>query len=249
MYLLLKDYYKYYRILLINKNKRNIKYYWPTKRDVRPLYIYNSRLMSHRNMKYFHDNRLIYRRDPISDVPYSQHYWGDYYKDGTYQCYTLFNSKAKINSFKSLKWHLLVLWHINNNMSLKDFKTLTRHIVKVENGFITFTLSEKLINVVINDVYQSDLDRPPKNRIRKIIFKDGLNITVSEKLSIVGSVIGRTKQADSSDIYETMLLINENKKKITISKLAKLLNVSTRTIFRNMNEALNAEKKILNEKL
>ena len=39
---------------------------------------------------------------------------------------------------------------------------------------------------------------------------------------------------------------NDNKQKITISKLAKLLECSTRTIYRNMGNQLKLEKELLN---
>ena len=53
----------------------------------------------------------------------------------------------------------------------------------------------------------------------------------------------------SSDIYEAMLQINYEGDKIIISKLAKMLNVTPRTIYRRMNKypALKQEKEILNE--
>ena len=66
-----------------------------------------------RNIDYLVKNKIIYRQDPITDVPSEIYNWGYFYKDGTHQCYTLFNTKAKINTFKSLKWHLYVLWYLN----------------------------------------------------------------------------------------------------------------------------------------
>ena len=46
-----------------------------------------------------------------------------------------------------------------------------------------------------------------------------------------------------------MLLINEQKNKITIRKIAAILDVSTRTIYRHMNKNLAEEKKLLNEEI
>ena len=46
-----------------------------------------------------------------------------------------------------------------------------------------------------------------------------------------------------------MLYINDLNKKITISGIAKGLNVSTRTIYRNMTEELKREKELLNNEL
>ena len=63
-----------------------------------------------RNLDYLHRRRIVYRRDPLDppdiDTP---HYM--FYENGTYQAYDLFKGNAKINTFKSLKWHLLVLWY------------------------------------------------------------------------------------------------------------------------------------------
>ena len=38
--------------------------------------------MSHRNLKYLNNNRIIYRRYS-SDIPTSSHRWGWYYANGT----------------------------------------------------------------------------------------------------------------------------------------------------------------------
>ena len=51
----------------------------------------------------------------------------------------------------------------------------------------------------------------------------------------------------STDIYETMLQINYEGDKIIISDIAKTLNVTSRTIYRHMNDELKQEKIKLNE--
>ena len=68
--------------------------------------------MSHeRNIELLNKMRIIYSRFPINDLPTHSTEDYDYYKDGTYECYELFRTKAKITTYKSLKWHLLVLWY------------------------------------------------------------------------------------------------------------------------------------------
>ena len=94
-----------------------------------------------------------------------------------------------------------------------------------------------------------DLDEPPKNKLRKVIFKYGNRLSKEEKLRIVGELIGRSKRIHEDDIYQCMLDINELNKKITIAKLAKLLRCTTRTIHRNMSEELKREKELLNKQL
>jgi hypothetical protein len=94
-----------------------------------------------------------------------------------------------------------------------------------------------------------DLDEPPKNKLRKVIFKPNTTISKEEKLRIVGELIGRSKRIHSDDIYECMLDLNDMGKRITIAKIAKLLDCSSRTIHRNMCEELKREKELLNKQL
>ena len=92
-----------------------------------------------------------------------------------------------------------------------------------------------------------DLEQPPKNKLRKIVFKDGTGLSTSEKLSIVGQIIGKGKSIKQEDIYEAMLQVNDQGI-ITIPKIAKVLGCTPRTIHRNMGEELKKEKQELNNK-
>ena len=207
--------------------------------------------MSHRNLEYLHRNKIIYRRHPILDKPNQVFDWGEFYENGTYECYELFRSKAKITTYKSLKWHLLVLWYLND-LSDEKFSELALFICDKDNGFITFNIPPDLLDRVINEVIGMNAIHAPKNRLRKVIFKDGCGLSISEKLQIVGSLIGRSKISKQL-IYDAMLEINHNDELITISKLAKACGCSTRTIHRNIDKPLKNEKeymnKILHEKI
>lgn len=202
-----------------------------------------------RDMSYLNKNKIIYRRGPVNDQPTETYEWGSFYETGTHECYELFRSKAKITSYKSLKWHLLVLWYLNPQLDQDKFEQLAYYIAEKNNGFVTFTIPEMLLKNIIYEVSMSDLDYPPKNRIRKVIFKDVTGLTKQEKLSIVGKLIGRGSKASAEDIYETMLLLHDKEEKITISKIAKILKVSTRTVYRNMTHELTKEKELLNEEI
>tara|TARA_R110001592_G_scaffold353077_1_gene651685 strand:- start:1281 stop:1886 length:606 start_codon:yes stop_codon:yes gene_type:complete len=195
-------------------------------------------------MKYLNNNRIIYRKYS-EDQPTQEYEWGWYYADGTYGYYSLFNSDAKINTLRSLKWHLLTLWWLNPDIELDKFKQLSEVICYKQNGFITFEVPQKLLNKVIQDVFIQDLDQPPKNKLRKVVFKDRTGLDKSQKLSIVGKLIGR-KSMDEEKIYQCMLDLHELGKKITISLIAGLLNCSSRTIHRNMSLELKNEKDFLN---
>ena len=212
----------------------------------RGLKINSNRLMSQRAMKYLNDNRIIYRKYS-EDQPTQEYKWGWYYADGTHGYYSLFNSPAKITTIRSLKWHLLTLWWLNPSMDKTKFNELATVISHKPNGFVTFNVSNLMLNSVINSVYMQDLEQPPKNKLRKIVFKDGSGLSVSEKLSIVGSIIGRSKSIKQEDIYEAMLQVHDDGI-ITIPKIAKVLGCTPRTIHRNMGEELRQEKQLLNNK-
>lgn len=207
--------------------------------------------MSHieRNINWLNKLRVIYRQSPISDQPSLKHKYYDFYEEGTYQCYELFRSKAKITTFKSLKWHLLVLWYLNPDWDMEKFEKISFFISDKNNGFTTFSINEKFLTNMIYEINMLDLETPPKNKRRKVIFKDGTGLEISEKLSIVGSLIGRSKKVTSDDIYQCMLEINDENKKITITRLGKILKCSNRTIYRNLPYELKKEKELLNKQI
>lgn len=208
-----------------------------------------------RKLNWLDNKRVIYYRNPITDVPTESTDLYDYYAEGTFQCYNLFRSKAKITTYKSLKWHFLVLYYLNadgiegDDVSLDDdMRSIFNFIADKENGFVTFFMKQKILDNMINEVLGLG-DTPPRNRIRKVIFKHSTGLTLSQKLSIVGTLIGKGKKVSEEDIYQCMLDLNHEKQKITISKLAKLLSCTTRTIHRNMGNQLKTEKELLNSEL
>ena len=213
------------------------------------LNIMNKGLLSYdRNLDYLHHRQIIYRTVP-QETPTVEYKWGRYYENGTYECYELFRSKAKINTYKSLKWHLLVLWYLNPSMDQNEFEQLAEVIVERKNGFTTFDIPKQLLRQIIYEVSMSDLERPPKNRRRKVIFDVNCYLTAEEKLKITGQLVGRKKIVHKDDVYEAMLHINDTGDKITISKLAKHLECSDRTIYRAMGNELKKEKELLNSEL
>jgi hypothetical protein len=202
-----------------------------------------------RNLTYLGNNRIVYRRHPVTDIPTEENWMYMYYIDGTYECYELFRSKAQITTYKSLKWHLLVLWYLNPQLDQDDFMKLAEVICNKPNGFVSFAIHAELLRKIVYEVSMLDLDEPPKNKLRKVIFKPNCGLTKEEKLQIVGIFIGRTKRITEDNIYECMLEINNNGNKITIAKLAKLLKCTSRTIHRNMCEELKREKELLNQQI
>jgi len=206
--------------------------------------------MSHnRNTKYLNDKRIVYRRDPITDKPTQENECYLFYENGTYECYHLFNSKAKITTYKSLKWHLLVIWYLNPQLDQDQLVEIAEVIANKQQGFTTFTIHEELLRKMVYEISMLDLEEPPKNKLRKVIFKMNSGLCVEEKLRVVGELIGRTKKVHPDDIYQCMLDLHDYGKKITIGRIAGLLDCSSRTIHRNMCGELKREKELLNKQL
>ena len=101
---------------------------------------------------------------------------------------------------------MLVLWYLNPQLSPDKFEELAWIIAEKSNGFATFTMPEQLLKTMIYEISMMDLEQPPKNKLRKAIFKDNTGLSKTEKLSIVGKLIGRGSKASAEDIYETCLL-------------------------------------------
>ena len=202
-----------------------------------------------RNLTYFNNNRIVYKRDPITDKPTYETDKYMFFEHGTHECYHLFSSKAKITTFKSLKLHLLVLWYLNPQLDQDQFMVVAKIIAHKPNGFTSFAIHADLLRKIVYEVSMLDLEEPPNNKLRKVIFKYGNSLTKEEKLSIVGELIGRTKRIHADDIYQCMLDLNDMGKTITISRIAGLLDCSSRTIHRNMGEELKREKELLNKQL
>lgn len=202
-----------------------------------------------RNLTYFNNNRIVYKRDPITDKPTHETDKYMFFEQGTHECYSLFASKAKITTFKSLKWHLLVLWYLNPQLDQDQFMVIAEIIAHKPNGFTSFAIHADLLRKIVYEVSMLDLDEPPLNKLRKVIFKYGNGLSKEEKLAIVGELIGRSKRIHKDDIYQCMLDIHDVGKKITITQIALYLECATRTIHRNMCEELKREKELLNKQL
>ena len=201
-----------------------------------------------RKIEWLNNKHIYYRQDPINDKPTFSTDTYDYYENGTHEYYNLFNTQSKITTYKSLKWHMLVLHYLNHErFAFDSIINLYKFIANKENGFVTFFIKSIILDNIIQDVINQGGD-PPKNRARKIIFKDYNGLSFNEKMKVVGQLSGRQK-LDKESIYQTMLDLNEFGKPITNSRLAGLLDCSIRTIQRHMCADLKREKEILNEEI
>jgi hypothetical protein len=186
-----------------------------------------------RNLELLNKRRIVYRRDPITDIPDIENDMYMFFENGTYQCYDLFKSTAKITTYKSLKWHLLVLWYLNPGMDQDEFMDIAFEISAKTNGFVSI----------------QEIKEPPKNKLRKVIFKMFSGLTKEQKLRIVGQLIGRSNKTHPDDIYQAMIDIHDLGQKITIKRISDAIHVSPRTVHRYMCEDLKREKELLNKQL
>ena len=202
-----------------------------------------------RNLDLLNRRRIVYRREPITDVPDIENDKYMFYENGTYQCYDLFKSTAKITTYKSLKWHLIVIWYLNPGLDQDEFMLIAELIAEKTNGFVSFSMHEELLRKIVYDVSMLDLDIPPKNKLRKVIFKLHCNMTKEEKLRTVGQLIGRSNKIQPDDIYMCMINLHDMRKKITIRRVSEILGVSSRTVHRHMCTELKKEKELLNRQI
>jgi len=202
-----------------------------------------------RNIKWMNDRRIIYVRHPISDEPTETFDWGWFYKEGTYQYYSLFNSTALINTLSSFKWHISVIKYLNPNITYDKFFELSSFIADHKNGYSLFSINSEFLVSIVSDVFNSKSTLPPTNRKRKVIFKTGIDMSPSEKISISSSLCVTDKRITVEKIYDAMLYIHYAGERISIVGLSKVLDCERKTIHRNITEELKQEKDNLNSKL
>ena len=202
-----------------------------------------------RNLELLNRRRIVYRREPITDIPDIENDKYMFFENGTYQCYDLFKSTAKVTTYKSLKWHLLVIWYLNPGIDQDEFMDIALEISAKTNGFVSFNMPVDLLKKIVYEVCMLDLEQPPKNKLRKVIFKLHSGLSKEDKLSIVGQLIGRSNKTHPDDIYQAMIDIHDLGQKITIKRISEALRVSSRTVHTYLCEDLKREKELLNKQL
>ena len=110
-----------------------------------------------RRFKYLWNKQVVYRRDPITYIPDEETNTYMFYKDGTHQCYDLFRSKAKITTWRSFYWHILVLWHLNPEWEDADAMEIATYLAYKPNGFTTFNMNKWNIARLVYEVSILDL--------------------------------------------------------------------------------------------
>jgi len=134
-------------------------------------------------------------------------------------------------------------------MGQDEFMDIAFEISAKTNGFVSFSMPPNLLEKIVYEVSLQELKEPPKNKLRKVIFKTFSGLTKEQKLRIVGQLIGRSNKTHPDDVYQAMIDIHDLGQKITIKRISEALGVSSRTIHRYMCEDLKREKELLNKEL
>jgi len=205
-------------------------------------------MKSNRRIKWLWDKRIATRQNPVTDKPTESYPWGWFYKNGTHECYELFNREHLISSYKSYVWHISVLKHIND-MNYDEFKDACIFISNIDNGFTKISMSMEKIITMIDNVYNDNSNSCPPNKLRKVVFKVGCGLERHEKRRIVGQLIGRSNRLSSDDVYICMQYIHQANCRVTVASLSRDIECSRPTIYKVMNSEMREEMKRLNELL
>ena len=207
---------------------------------------FNSYIRNHQMLEHL---RILYVQYPDVSIPYVEYDWGRHYPEGTTEYYHLFRGRGKINTFKSLSWHVSVLRYLNPEMNQADFNSFIHRLCKLENGFLLLRVKTNAINDLLEYIHNElDAEDKPHNSPRKIVFNWNCGLSPEEKMSIAGSLSSNISAAPN-DIYESMVQIHEDDVKISSERISVMLGCSKKTVDRNMNAELKIEKKFLNQQL
>jgi hypothetical protein len=201
-----------------------------------------------RKISYLVDRNIIYKKDPSLEddilrkkISYD---WGTYYPDGVYGYYNLFSNKSKIYNLGQMFNTFWTLRYCNPNMDIDAFYKLCYFISARDNGFCIFDVKPEWINQKVEEILEGNFlyERPP-SPLRKFIFKQSLGLSAKQRMAIASSVSNSFKsKVDASDIYEIMLQLHDEGRKVTIKLTANLLNVHIRTINRWLKKTPELKK-------
>lgn len=194
------------------------------------------------NLDWLHRHRIAYKSYPINDKPTRSYYWGWYYEEGTTERFVLFGGKFKIKSIKSFYWHVSVIWWLNSGdrnkheqMGLKELIDVSKVISNPTNGFTLISIGENKAVDIAKSVYKKN--QKPHNKSRKVVFKDGINLSFKEKMQIIGALSGNSK-SKGNDLISAAKKILDNGEKVTNKSLSLVMNCSTKTIQRALTPEL-----------
>ncbi len=202
-------------------------------------------------LKRLHQMKIVLCKMPDEKELYIEYDWGRHYPDKVYGYINLFAYDYKIFTYDQLAYTLRAIRLMNPNITESKYSEVIDIITDPTNHFILFKPNANKLKKFLEDSESWDLeDLKVKTRPRKVIFNFNCVLDTREKLSIVGKLCGSGKRVTEEGIYESMVVLHyDYAEKITIQKLAKMLECTIRTIHRNMSDELRKEKELLNLEL
>ena len=145
-----------------------------------------------------------------------------YFPEGV-KFYSLYRTTRKINSFSELEYIAEKFIYLNPDFDVEVAKSLFALISDRGSGHIIRTYGSSRVENMVERVFAAK-KQPYCPRLRKVIFNPFKMMSRSEKMKIVGSLIGTKEKPTEEQIDSTIEELWLDKEKITITKVAEKLN-------------------------
>lgn len=145
-----------------------------------------------------------------------------YFPEGR-KFYSLYRTTRKINSFSELEYIAEKFVHLNPEFDVEVAKQLFSFLSDRGSGHIIRTYGKNRVDDMVERVFCAK-KVPYCPRLRKVIFNPFKLMNRSEKMKIVGSLIGNKEKPTQDQINSAIEELWLEKEKITITKVAEKLN-------------------------
>jgi hypothetical protein len=178
---------------------------------------------------------------PFSGEPYL------YFPEGV-RFYRLYRTSRKINSFAELEYVAEKFIHLNPDYELEHMKRLFVQLSERSSGHTIRTYGQDRVEAMVESVCKKR-KVPYCPKLRKVVFNPSKRMSKSEKMKIVGQLIGTKPRLSEKDLIAVIEDMAENKIKITVSKIAELTDKTKHLVNQSLTEKTKNLIKVLNEKI
>lgn len=178
---------------------------------------------------------------PFSGEPYL------YFPEGV-RFYRLYRTSRKINSFAELEYVAEKFIYLNPNYNLEHMKRLFVQLSDRSSGHTIRTYGKERVEYMVVSVYKKR-KIPYCPKLRKVVFNPSKRMSKSEKMKIVGQLVGTKPRLSEQDLISVIEDMAENKIKITISKIAELTDKTKHIVNQSLTKKTKYLIKELNEKI
>lgn len=151
--------------------------------------------------------------------------------------YRLYRTSRKINSFAELEYVAEKFVYLNPEFDFDLMKRLFLELSDRSSGHVIRTYGSDRVEHMVERVYEKK-KVPYCPKLRKIIFNPTKRLTKSEKMKIVGKLIGGKPRLSEEDLMMIITDMRENKIKITITKIAELTDKTKHIVNQSVTEKI-----------